>query len=253
MPKSMCMKRFHFFPALLLVGAAASFGAVAVHAGGATALRPTFETSAEVGLSANASPTVVTNSSPTPEITAVAPAETAAGEARVDATLTVVASTPTARPLTAVESASPVAQMPAVLSQEPELLSDAEKSAQLLHKMNDARANSGLDTLTADAELDEVALVRARDLVENGYFDHYSPAGENAFTELGVRGIGYRLAGENLARNNYPESKTIIAAYEGLMGSEGHRANILEPRFSRAGIAVVKSGKLWYYVTVFAD
>ena len=38
-----------------------------------------------------------------------------------------------------------------------------------------------------------------------------------------------------------------------LMGSPGHRANILEPRFARAGVAVVRAGKVWFYVTVFAD
>lgn len=248
----MCMKRFHLFPALLLVGAAASFGAVALHAGGATALRPSFVTSAEVGLSANASPTLVTNSSPTPEKPAISTPEDA-GEAAVAAESTEPVQSATPRALTAVEAARPVGRVPAMLSRPAELPSDADKSAELLHKMNDVRANNGLDVLSFDAELDEVALVRARDLIENGYFDHYSPAGENAFTELGVRGIAYRLAGENLARNNYPEAKTVIAAYEGLMGSEGHRANILEPRFTRAGVAVVKSGRLWYYVTVFAD
>jgi len=45
-----------------------------------------------------------------------------------------------------------------------------------------------------------------------------------------ARGLRYRLAGENLARNNYPDSRTVEAAYEGLMASPGHRANILEAR-----------------------
>ncbi len=242
------MKRFSLFPTLLAIGAVASFGAVALHAAGATALRPSFETSAEVGVAANASPTIVTNSSPEP---AVAPLEAVVETESDDP---VDASTePAPAPRAAVEAADPVAQLPAGLTHAADYTSDGEKSRALLQKMNDARANEGLDVMTADAELDEVALVRAQDLIENGYFDHYSPAGENAFTELGVRGISYRLAGENLARNNYPEAKTVTAAYDGLMGSPGHRANILEPRFSRAGAAVVKSGRLWYYVTVFAD
>lgn len=242
------MKRFPLFPSLLLIGAVASFGAVALHAAGATALRPSFETSAEVGVAANASPTIVTNSSPEP---ALEPLE-AAVEAQSDETVDAAAEPP-AVPLAVMEVAAPVAQLPAGLSQAPGFTSDGEKSSVLLQKMNDARTNDGLEVMTADAELADVALVRAQDLIENGYFDHYSPAGENAFAELGVRGISYRLAGENLARNNYPEAKTVMAAYDGLMGSPGHRANILEPRFSRAGVAVVKSGRLWYYVTVFAD
>jgi uncharacterized protein YkwD len=119
--------------------------------------------------------------------------------------------------------------------------------------MNQARANAALGALESDEDLEAVALVRVRNLIDNGYFDHYSPAGENAFSELGARGIRYRLAGENLARNNYPEIRTVAAAFDGLMGSPGHRANILEPRFTRVGVAVVRSGRVWYYVTVFAD
>ena len=88
---------------------------------------------------------------------------------------------------------------------------------------------------------------------QNGYFDHYAPDGESAFSELAVRGIRYRLAGENLARNNYAEAKTVAAAFEGLMASPGHRANILEERFSKVGVAAVQSGKMWVYVTVFKD
>jgi len=57
--------------------------------------------------------------------------------------------------------------------------------------------------------------------VANGYFDHYAPDGSSAFSELAARGLRYRLAGENLARNNYPDSRTVEAAYEGLMASPG--------------------------------
>ncbi|MCC6383271.1 MAG: hypothetical protein IT304_12260 [Dehalococcoidia bacterium] len=123
----------------------------------------------------------------------------------------------------------------------------------LVALMNRARAAEGLGSLTSDLALAEVALARARNLLANGYFDHYAPDGESAFTELADRGIRYRLAGENLARNNYPESRTVQGAFDGLMASAGHRANLLEPRFARAGVAAVSWGKLWLYVTVFTD
>jgi uncharacterized protein YkwD len=128
-----------------------------------------------------------------------------------------------------------------------------DKAAVLLDRMNNARAGQGAGVLSRDLALDDVALARARNLVANGYFDHYAPDGESAFSELGARGIYYRLAGENLARNNYAENRTVQAAFDGLMASPGHRANILEPRFTRAGIAVVLNGRMWIYVTVFMD
>jgi uncharacterized protein YkwD len=37
------------------------------------------------------------------------------------------------------------------------------------------------------------------------------------------------------------------------MNSPGHRANILEPRFSSVGVAAVRDGKMWVYVTVFLN
>ncbi|MEO6044713.1 MAG: CAP domain-containing protein [Tepidiformaceae bacterium] len=133
------------------------------------------------------------------------------------------------------------------------LQTSREKSAALVDRMNGARVRVGGAALEVDDSLAEVALARARNLVANGYFEHYAPDGESAFTELAARGIRYRLAGENLARNNYAESRTVDAAFDGLMASPGHRANILEVRFSSVGVAAVQSGKMWVYVTIFLN
>lgn len=133
------------------------------------------------------------------------------------------------------------------------LTSENAKSGELIDLMNGARLQQGLPALERDPDLDDVALARAENLVENGYFDHYSADGESAFSELAARGIRYRLAGENLARNNYADGQTVQAAFDALMASEGHRANILEPRFSSVGEAAVLSGHMWIYVTVFLN
>jgi uncharacterized protein YkwD len=133
------------------------------------------------------------------------------------------------------------------------LTSNAVKAGTLLDDMNGARMAAGLSPLDIDAALTEVAVTRARNLITNGYFDHYAPDGESAFSELAARGIGYRLAGENLARNNYVDSKTVQAAFDALMASPGHRANILEERFASVGVAAVESDNMWVYVTVFKD
>lgn len=139
------------------------------------------------------------------------------------------------------------------IAADPGPLSVGEKSQTLLVLMNAARERDSLAPLERDSALDEIALFRARDLVAREYFDHYGPDGSSAFSELAIRGWRYRLAGENLARNNYPGSRTAQAAFDGLMASPGHRDNILEERFGRVGIAAVQSGRLWVYVTVFTD
>ena len=153
----------------------------------------------------------------------------------------------------AVAPPAAVQEMPASVSEPVELPLDAEKAAALVDAMNLARIEHGLSALTVDVELTAVAEARARDLVRNRYFDHYGPDGHSAFSELAARGIAYGLAGENLARNNYPEDSTVQAAFKGLMESPGHRANILEARFSRVGVVAARSGRTWVYVTVFKD
>ena len=128
-----------------------------------------------------------------------------------------------------------------------------EKAAELLEKMNEARRLEGLPPLRTEGGLESVAQVRADDLVKRAYFAHYSPDGRSAFSELAARGITYRLAGENLARNNYADAKTVEEAFAALMASPGHRANILEPRFTAAGVVAVRAGQMFVYVMVFKD
>jgi len=143
-------------------------------------------------------------------------------------------------------------QIPAVT--ETPLAPTSAMAADLVARMNNVRVAGGLGPLQHDAPLDAVAAARAADLLDRGYFAHFGPAGQSAFTELAARGISYGLAGENLARNNYPDSQTMDVAFEGLMASPTHRANILEPRFASVGATVVRSDDgMWIYVTVFKD
>lgn len=123
----------------------------------------------------------------------------------------------------------------------------------LLDRMNVARASAGLTPLARDPSLEEVAAARAANLVRFGYFDHFGPGGESAFTELAARGVGYQLAGENLARNSHAAGDSLRVAFDGLMASPTHRANIMEPVFTRAGVVVVRQGSWLLYVSVFKD
>jgi uncharacterized protein YkwD len=207
-------------------------------------------------MSAEAAALPAAGSQPVTELTP--PAERpappdAVAEARATPLAPAAEPSPPPTPVPAASAPEPVAALPAAVSQPREFVSVQDRAVELLAAMNAARADAGLAPLTWDPDLAAVALARARDLIEHDYFDHYGPDGRSAFSELAARGIRYGLAGENLARNNYAEAKTVQAAFQGLMGSPGHRANILEPRFSRVGIAAVRSGRIWLYVTIFAD
>lgn len=249
------------FAWLLAVGMLCSLAGLAFtrmpEATNAAEQEPTSGTSAPEGdssVTSNADQTLVTEASP---------ASTGTVRATEEATETVtatpaeavaqLAATPTPGAAIAVAPASTVQSLPANVSRAVELERAPEKARGLLDAMNEARLAQGLAALEWDPSLEEVAYARAENLVENGYFDHYAPDGESAFSELAARGIRYRLAGENLARNNYLENKTVAAAFEGLMNSPGHRANILEERFSSVGVGAIRDGKMWIYVTVFLN
>lgn len=208
------------------------------------------------GLS-NAAPTVVTEASPTTALSPTAPQATAeatpAATAEAAPTSALDVQPTPATPAAAPEPAATVQTFPSSVEQPVDIVAVPGKAIGLLDAMNAARIAEGLPALEWDPTLEEVAYARARNLVVNGYFDHYAPDGESAFSELAARGVSYGLAGENLARNNYPERRTVAAAFDGLMASPGHRANILEPRFARVGVAAVRDGRIWLYVTVFMD
>lgn len=246
------MKPFH---GLLAAGALCSLAGLAftrvpegTSAANSTATPVTSATAAASSVATATPSPVVTQASPVetvtlqPEPTSVAPVGAAVGG---------VAATPT--PVLEAAPVSNVQAIPANTQQATALQKFPEKARALLDSMNEARLAEGLAPLEWDASLEEVAYARAQNLVTNGYFDHYAPDGESAFSELAARGIRYRLAGENLARNNYVETRTVAAAFDGLMNSPGHRANILEPRFSSVGVAAVRDGKMWIYVTVFLN
>jgi uncharacterized protein YkwD len=123
----------------------------------------------------------------------------------------------------------------------------------MLAAHNTQRASNGLAALQIDATLTAIARHRAQDMATNDYFSHTSPTGETAFTLIQAAGYPFSLAGENIARNNYPNDQTVSVAMTGFMNSAGHRENILEPRFVRVGIGVaVDANGMKYFAVVFA-
>lgn len=123
----------------------------------------------------------------------------------------------------------------------------------MLNAHNAERAAAGLAPLQADGTLAGLARTRAQDMASKGYFAHTSPSGQTAFSLLNASGYPYKLAGENLARNNYPDGQSVTVAMSGFMASPSHRVNVLEPSFRNVGIAlVVASDGMKYFVVIFA-
>ena len=113
--------------------------------------------------------------------------------------------------------------------------------------INAKRVANGLSALKIDDELQNVARIKAQDMVNNNYFSHTSPTYGSPFDMMKSFGISYKTAGENIAGNSNNSS-----AVNAWMTSEGHKANILNSSFNYTGIGVVSSPKYGkIYVQMF--
>lgn len=123
-------------------------------------------------------------------------------------------------------------------------LSLSNFESEVLRLINEQRRNNGLNELEAYKPLQDVAKIKAQDIVENEYFSHTSPTYGTPFDLMKANGIVYRVAGENLAGNITPQN-----AVDAWMNSETHRANILFPDYQYTGICVIES-PIYGYVFV---
>jgi uncharacterized protein YkwD len=117
--------------------------------------------------------------------------------------------------------------------------------------LNAERRDHGLKPLRENAALTRAARRHARDLLERDYFEHESP--EGVTPQQRILRAGYRdprITGENLAKGER-EAGAPSSIVDGWMHSPGHRANILDPRFTEIGVAVQREGDLAMYVTTF--
>ena len=120
----------------------------------------------------------------------------------------------------------------------------------LFNATNNERTQQGLPALAAHACVTYVAQLRSTDMAQQGYFAHTSPQGQTAFSLMDANNVSYGWAGENLARNNYPNDQTVAVAIRDLMASPGHRANILSTNYTHMGIGFAVDGAGMKYFTM---
>ena len=110
-----------------------------------------------------------------------------------------------------------------------------EHARDIFERVNDERVARGSPPLVWDSELADLAQGWSVQMIASGTFEH-SP-GE-------YRAVEHFLGtGENIAISH----PTTAEVHVGLMESDGHRANILEPDFDALGVGVVcrLDGMLW--------
>ncbi len=136
----------------------------------------------------------------------------------------------------------------AITPAEPEELQRDEKAAaEIFELVNRSRIDERLDPLAWSAPLAAVGEGHATEMYLEGYFGHTSPATGTVANRMAIAGIPYIRVGENMAL-----AATAGTVHDGLMDSPGHRANILDSRFTRLGIGVIKGPLGLMVVQVFS-
>ena len=116
--------------------------------------------------------------------------------------------------------------------------------ARMLELLNEERRRAGGRPLAADPETLDLSRAHSRDMFARGYFAHETPEGVTPVGRLLAAGVHFRATGENLAL-----APNLERAHEGLMNSQGHRDNILNPAFGRVSIGIVDGGSHGLMVT----
>jgi uncharacterized protein YkwD len=163
---------------------------------------------------------------------------------------------PPAPPLAPVEAppASPAAAAPATEPSSPPpavpIVAMTALEQAMFDDINALRVQHGLPALAPDAALLGLARERSADMATRNYFSHTTPEGLTVFDLMAQRGIEYGWAGENLARNNYPEEETERVAFESLVASPPHFQNMLGAHYTRMGVGVAVDGNDMFYFTM---
>jgi uncharacterized protein YkwD len=121
-------------------------------------------------------------------------------------------------------------------------LSQAQMESSIGCLINDERTSHGLAPVSPNSDLRQAALSHSNEMINQGYFEHTSPAGvtfEDRIQSTGyMQGVRTWVIGENLVWGTGPLStpQSLVTSW---MNSPPHRENLLRPSFREIGIAAV--------------
>lgn len=105
----------------------------------------------------------------------------------------------------------------------------------VINQTNNERITQGLSALSENLKLNASATEKVDDMFAKQYFEHVSPSGVGVDDLAQNVGYAYIVVGENLAMGNFKDDQALVTAW---MNSPGHRANILNARFTEIGVSV---------------
>jgi uncharacterized protein YkwD len=116
----------------------------------------------------------------------------------------------------------------------PAVVTVEEAEKQLLALINRDRKAAGMAPVVADERLTAIARAHTQDMVDHDFVGHISPRTGGPVDRVHRAGLTPTFISENVGRGYTAEE-----AEQGFMSSPGHRANIVDPRPRRVGVAVV--------------
>ncbi|MFR8759805.1 MAG: CAP domain-containing protein [Negativibacillus sp.] len=118
---------------------------------------------------------------------------------------------------------------------------------EMLDSVNAARKKAGVAPLELDKKVGKAAQLRANECKQS--YDHTRPNGKKSKTALDDAGVSYSWWGENINE----KQKTVQSTMQSWMESKGHKANILNEKYTKVGFGRAKdeSGS-YYWVQMFA-
>ncbi len=128
--------------------------------------------------------------------------------------------------------------------------------AQLIEEQRERNAPDA-KPLSFDAQLGKIAHLRSDSMAHGSPFSHEDAEGNFIAADKVHEVFGpYGAVGENIfmemsSSHAFDPDAFARRAVRGWMQSEGHRANILSPRYDRAGVGVVFNGTIAYATQVF--
>ena len=138
-----------------------------------------------------------------------------------------------------------------------ETISQAETSVpyaatiRLYELCNKARVDAGLNPLKLDERISSVARTRCQEQLL--LLGHTRPNSERFYTAFYDQGWRFSSYGENIVVIRIKVQSYEQKALELWMNSESHRENLLNPKWTLTGLAVIVSEEGYYYaVQLFA-
>lgn len=127
-----------------------------------------------------------------------------------------------------------------------------EIAQKVFEKTNAERVKNKLRPLALDTKLATISRAHSADMLAKNYFNHTNQEGCNSACRAKNAKYGYSIIGENIFLMGgfelTPDDESSVIV-QGWMGSAGHRANILQSKYTHTGVGVaINGGKV--YITV---